>query len=209
MEARGRLLQKERRKRIYLIIMISWSIRISKKKTIVDIFRLINYLSYLFKSSCHSILNFPSFYLNYSFTFFEYGGLIVSLRYIFISIFFLLDIFIVLFIILFTFEARSSMLLQVIKKSLFRHFDFNLLIIYVIIIDIDRTLIIINNRQLFADGNSLLFYIQNTPHPDQWNICVNLIEYLMLYRDIFKEGIETVYNYIDFNNLQMEHLSSK
>src|SRR6266536_4046082 len=101
MEARGRLLQKEGRKRIYLMIMISWSIRILKKKTIADIFRLVDYLLYLSKSSCHSILDFLFFYLSYSFTFFEYGGLIVSFRYIFISIFFLLDIFTVSF----TFEA--------------------------------------------------------------------------------------------------------
>ena len=105
MEARGRLLQKEGRKRIYLMIIISWSIRISKKKTIVDIFRLVDYLPYLSESSCYSILDFPFFYLSHSFTFFEYGGLIFSLRYIFISIFFLLDIFTVLFTILFTFEA--------------------------------------------------------------------------------------------------------
>ena len=102
MEARGRLLQKEGRKRIYLIIIISWSIRISKKKTIADIFRLVDYLPYLFESSCHSILDFLFFYLSYSFIFFEYGGLIVSLRYIFISTFLLLDIFTVLFTIPFT-----------------------------------------------------------------------------------------------------------
>src|SRR6266536_2422984 len=83
------------------MIIISWSIRISKKKTTADIFRLVDYLPYLFESSCYSILNFLFSYLSYSFTFFEYGGLIVSLRYTFISIFFLLDIFIVLF----TFEA--------------------------------------------------------------------------------------------------------
>src|SRR6266536_821055 len=87
--------------------MISWSIRISKKKTIVDIFRLIDYLPYLSESSCYFILDFLFFYLNHSFTFFEYDGLIILLRYIFISIFLLLDIFTVLFIILFTFEADS------------------------------------------------------------------------------------------------------
>src|SRR6266511_5104917 len=117
MEARGRLLQKEGRKRIYLMIIISWSIRISKKKTIVDIFRQADYLPCLSESSCHSILDFSFSYLSYSFTFFEYGELIVSLRYIFISIFLLLDIFTVLFI----FESRSSMLSWVFKKSLFRH----------------------------------------------------------------------------------------
>src|SRR6266536_4607402 len=104
MEARGRLLQKEGRKRIYLMIVISWSIRTSKRKTIIDIFRLADYLPYLSKNSCYSILNFLFSYLSHSFTFFEYSGLIVSLRYIFISIFLLLDIF----IISFTFEARSS-----------------------------------------------------------------------------------------------------
>src|SRR6266498_4095136 len=82
-EARGRLLQKEGRKRIYLMIIISWSIRISKK-TIIDIFRLADYLLYLSESSCYSILNFLFSHLNHSFTFFEYGELIVSLRYIFI-----------------------------------------------------------------------------------------------------------------------------
>src|SRR6266536_455003 len=81
--------------------IISWSIRTSKKKTTVDIFRLIDYLSYLSESSCHSILDFLFSYLSHFFTFFEYGGLIVSLRYIFISIFLLL----VIFIIPFTFEA--------------------------------------------------------------------------------------------------------
>src|SRR6266498_2235503 len=103
-EARGRLLQKEGRKRIYLMIIISWSIRISKKTT-ADIFRLVDYLPYLSESSYYSILDFLFSYLSYSFTFFEYGGLIVSLRYIFISIFFLLDIFIISFTVLFTFEA--------------------------------------------------------------------------------------------------------
>src|SRR6266536_584110 len=142
MEARGRFLQKEGRKRIYLMIMISWSIRISKKKMIVDIFRLVDYLSYLSESSCYSILNFLFSYFSYSFTFFEYGGLIVSLRYIFISIFVLLDTFTVLF----TFEARSSMLLWIFKKSLFRHFDFNFLIIHVVIMDIDRIFIIVGDR---------------------------------------------------------------
>src|SRR6266511_1579023 len=86
---------------IYLMIIISWTIRTSKKKTIVDIFRLIDYLPYLFESSCCSILDFLFSYLSHSFIFFEYGGLIISLRYIFISIFLLFDIF----IILFTFEA--------------------------------------------------------------------------------------------------------
>src|SRR6266536_4071948 len=85
--------------------IISWSIRTSKKKTTVDIFRLADHLSYLFESSCHSILDFLFFYLSHSFTFFEYGGLIVSLRYIFISIFLLLDIFTVPFTVLFIFEA--------------------------------------------------------------------------------------------------------
>src|SRR6266498_5464877 len=115
MEARGRLLQKKGEKRIYLMIIISWSIRTSKKTT-VDIFRQADYLPCLSESSCHSILDFSFSYLSYSFTFFEYGELIVSLRYIFISIFLLLDIF----IILFTFEARSSILLWVFKESLFR-----------------------------------------------------------------------------------------
>src|SRR6266511_3096151 len=103
MEARGRLLQKEGRKRIYLMIIISWSIRISKKKTIVDIFRLADYLPCLSESSCHSILGFSFSYLSHSFTFFEYGGLIVSLRYTFISIFLLFDTFTISFI----FEADS------------------------------------------------------------------------------------------------------
>src|SRR6266536_4898 len=85
--------------------IISWSIRTSKKKTTADIFRLINYLSYLSESSCHSILDFLFSYLSHSFIFFEYSGLMVSLRYTFISIFFLLDTFTILFIILFTFEA--------------------------------------------------------------------------------------------------------
>src|SRR6266496_2511034 len=100
------------------MIIISWSIRISKKKTTADIFRLTNVLLYLSESSCYSILDFLFSYFSYSFTFFEYGGLIVLLRYIFISIFLLLDTFTVLF----TFEARSSMLLWIFKKSLFRHF---------------------------------------------------------------------------------------
>src|SRR6266496_2045342 len=100
------------------MIIISWSIRTSKKKTIADIFRLVDYLPYLSESSCYSILDFLFFYLNHFFTFFEYGGLIVLFRYIFISIFLLLDTFTVLF----TFEARSSMLLWIFKKSLFRHF---------------------------------------------------------------------------------------
>src|SRR6266536_1473793 len=75
------------------MIVISWSIRISKKKTTADIFRLIDYLPYLSESSCYSILDFLFFHLSHFFTFFEYGGLIVLFRYIFISIFFLLDIF--------------------------------------------------------------------------------------------------------------------
>src|SRR6266536_311340 len=115
MEARGRLLQKEGRKRIYLMIMISWSIRISKKKTIVDIFRLADYLSYLSENSCYSILDFLFFHLSYSFTFFEYGGLIVLLRYIFISTFLLLDIFIVLF----TFEADPRCHYEYLKNLYF------------------------------------------------------------------------------------------
>src|SRR6266487_1449940 len=123
MKAMGRLLQKKRRKRIYLIIIISWSIRISKKKITADIFRLVNHLPYLSESSCYSILDFLFSHFNHSFTFFEYNGLIISPRYIFISIFLLLDIFIVLF----TFEARSSISPWIFKKSLFRHFDFNLL----------------------------------------------------------------------------------
>src|SRR6266487_1407016 len=85
--------------------MINWSIRISKKKTIIDIFCLVDYLSCLSKSSCYFILDFLFSYFSYFFIFFEYGGLIVSFRYIFISIFLLLDTFIVLFIVLFTFEA--------------------------------------------------------------------------------------------------------
>src|SRR6266536_552950 len=105
METRGRLLQKEGRKRIYLMIIISWSIRISKKKTTVDIFRLADYLSYLSESSCHSILDFLFSHFSHFFTFFEYSELIVLLRYIFISIFFLLDIFTILFIVSFIFEA--------------------------------------------------------------------------------------------------------
>src|SRR6266498_2843943 len=86
-EARRRLLQKKGRKRIYLMTIISWSIRTSKKKTTVDIFRLTNHLPYLSESSCHSILNFPFYHLSHSFTFFEYDGLIVSLQYTFISTF--------------------------------------------------------------------------------------------------------------------------
>src|SRR6266536_584394 len=105
MEAREQLLQKKGRKRIYLMIIISWSIRTSKKKTIVDIFRLANHLPYLSENSCYSILDFLFSHLSHSFIFFEYGGLIISLRYIFISTFLLLDTFIILFIILFTFEA--------------------------------------------------------------------------------------------------------
>src|SRR6266536_2205549 len=104
-KARGRLLQKEGRKRIYLITIISWSIRTSKKKTIADIFHLTNHLSYLSESSCHSILDFPFSHLSHSFTFFKYNRLIISLRYTFISIFLLLDTFIIPFTILFTFEA--------------------------------------------------------------------------------------------------------
>src|SRR6266498_1937121 len=122
--------------------MISWSIRISKKKTIVDIFRLVDYLLCLSESSCYFIMGFLFSYFSHSFTFFEYGELIVSLRYIFISIFLLLDIF----IILFTFEARSSILLWVFKESLFRHFDFNFLTIYVVIMDTDRIFIIVSDR---------------------------------------------------------------
>src|SRR6266498_857845 len=80
------------------MIIISWSICISKKKTTADIFRLANYLLYLSESSCYSILDFLFSHLSHSFTFFEYGKLIVSLRYIFISIFLLFDIFTVLFI---------------------------------------------------------------------------------------------------------------
>src|SRR6266498_810869 len=101
------------------MIIISWSIRISKKKMIVDIFRLVNYLPYLFESNCHSILNFLFSYLSHSFIFFEYSGLIVSLRYIFISIFLLLDIFTVLFIILFTFEADPRCYYKYLKNLYF------------------------------------------------------------------------------------------
>src|SRR6266511_4077330 len=111
MEARGRLLQKEGRKRIYLMIIISWSIRTSKKTT-ADIFRQADHLPCLSESSCYSILDFSFSHFSHSFTFFEYGGLIVSLRYTFISIFLLFDIFTVLF----TFEARSSMSSWVFKK---------------------------------------------------------------------------------------------
>ncbi len=35
------------------------------------------------------------------------------------------------------------------------------------------------------------------------------MEYLISYRDIFREGIKAVYTYMDFNNLWMEHLNSK
>src|SRR6266498_5698634 len=112
MEARRRLLQKEGKKRIYLTIIISWSIRTSKKKTTIDIFRLIDYLPCLSKNSCYSILDFLFSYLSHSFTFFEFGGLIVSLRYIFISIFLLLDIF----TILFTFEADSRYYYEYLKN---------------------------------------------------------------------------------------------
>src|SRR6266536_6647848 len=118
-ETRGRLLQKERRKRIYLITIISWSIRTSKKKTIADIFRLVDYLPYLSESSCYSILDFLFFYLNHFFTFFEYGGLIVLFRYIFISIFLLLDTFTVPFTILFTFEADSRYYYRYLKNLYF------------------------------------------------------------------------------------------
>ncbi len=141
-EARGRLLQKKGRKRIYLIIIISWSIRTSKKKTTADIFHLTDHLSCLSESSYHSILDFPFSYLSHSFTFFEYGELIISLRYIFISIFFLLDIF----TILFTFEARSSILLYIFKESSFRYFDFNFLTTHVAIIDTDRILITVDDK---------------------------------------------------------------
>ena len=116
-EARGRLLQKKGRKKIYLIIIISWSIRILKKMT-VDIFRLVDYLLYLSENNYHSILNFLFSYLSHSFTFFEYGGLIVLLRYIFISIFFLLDIFIVLF----TFEADPRCYYRYLKNFYFAIF---------------------------------------------------------------------------------------
>ncbi len=141
-EARGRLLQKKGRKRIYLIIIISWSIRTWKKKTTADIFHLTDHLSWLSESSYHSILDFPFSYLSHSFTFFEYGELIISLRYIFISIFFLLDIF----TILFTFEARSSILLYIFKESSFRYFDFNFLTTHVAIIDTDRILITVDDK---------------------------------------------------------------
>src|SRR6266536_5743543 len=107
METRGQLLKKKGRKKIYLITIISWNIRTSKKKTTADIFRQINHLPYLSESSYHSILDFLFSHFSHSFIFFEYSGLIVSLRYIFISIFLLLDTFTVLF----TFEARSSILL--------------------------------------------------------------------------------------------------
>ncbi len=114
-EARGRLFQKKERKRIYLIIIISWSIRISKKKITADIFRLIDYLPCLSENSCYSILDFLFSYLSHSFTFFEFGGLIVSLRYIFISIFLLLDIF----TILFTFEADPRYYYKYLKNFYF------------------------------------------------------------------------------------------
>src|SRR6266511_150935 len=103
------------------MIIISWSIRISKKKTIVDIFRLTDYLPCLFESSCYSILGFLFFYFSHSFTFFEYGGLIVLFRYIFISIFFLLDIFIILFI----FEADPRCYYGYLKNL---HFAISILI---------------------------------------------------------------------------------
>src|SRR6266536_3442344 len=119
MEARGRLLQKKGRKRIYLMTMISWSIRTSKKKTTADIFRLIDYLPYLSKSSCYSILDLLFSHFNHSFTFFEYDGLIVSLRYIFILIFLLLDIFTVLFTVLFTFEADPRYYYKYLKNFYF------------------------------------------------------------------------------------------
>ena len=38
---------------------------------------------------------------------------------------------------------------------------------------------------------------------------MNLIEYLILYRDTLREDIKTIYIYIDSNNFWMEHLSSK
>src|SRR6266511_306272 len=101
------------------MIIISWSIRTLKKKMIADIFRLVDYLLYLFESSCHFILDFPFSYFSYSFTFFEYGGLIVSLRYIFISIFLLLDTFIVPFIVLFTFEADPRCYYRYLKNLYF------------------------------------------------------------------------------------------
>src|SRR6266536_219343 len=135
MKDRGRFLQKKERKRIYLIIIISWSIRTSKKKMTADIFRLIDYLPYLSESSCYSILDFLFSHLNHSFTFFEYGGLIVLLQYIFISTFLLLDTFTVPFTVLFTFEVRSSMLSWVFKKPSFRHFDFKLSTIHVVIMN--------------------------------------------------------------------------
>src|SRR6266511_5437163 len=119
-EARGRHLQKEGRNRIYLIIIISWSIRISKKM-IVDIFRLADRLPYLSESSCYFILNFLFSYLSHSFTFFEYGGLMVLLRYIFISIFLLLDIFIVSF----TFKADPRCYYRYLKNL---HFVTSILI---------------------------------------------------------------------------------
>src|SRR6266496_2512951 len=97
------------------MIIISWSIRISKKKTTADIFRLTNDLLYLSESSCYSILDFLFSYFSYSFTFFEYGGLIVLLRYIFISIFLLLDTFIVLFI----FEADPRCYYRYLKNLYF------------------------------------------------------------------------------------------
>ncbi|SRR6266536_4821373 len=124
-EARRRLLQKKERKKIYLIIIISWSIRTSKKKTTADIFHLVDYLSYLSESSCYSILDFPFSYFSHSFTFFEYSGLIVSLRYTFISIFLLLDIFTVLFTILFTFEADPRCYYKYLKNL---HFATSILI---------------------------------------------------------------------------------
>src|SRR6266536_1272225 len=123
-KARERLLQKKRKKRIYLIIIISWSIRISKK-TIADIFRLTDYLSYLSKNSYYSILDFLFSYLSYSFIFFEYNGLMISLRYIFISIFLLLDIFTILFTILFTFEADPRCYYKYLKNL---HFATSILI---------------------------------------------------------------------------------
>src|SRR6266536_1340872 len=119
MKARERLLQKKGRKKIYLIIIISWSIRISKKKTTADIFCLIDYLPYLSESSCHSILDFLFSYFSYSFTFFEYDGLIVLFRYIFISIFLLLDTFTILFIVLFTFEADPRCYYKYLKNLYF------------------------------------------------------------------------------------------
>src|SRR6266511_2612779 len=121
MEVRRRLLQKEERKRIYLMIIISWSIRILKKKTIVDIFRLVDHLPYLSESSCYSILDFLFSHLSYSFIFFEYGGLIVLFRYIFISIFLLLDTFIVSF----TFEADPRCRYRYLKNL---HFATSILI---------------------------------------------------------------------------------